>query len=905
MRPRRHPLLTAAPVRLAHSPGWLALVLLAGSLLVASVVAPALFATSARTAALDARLDAAAAEPAPGASADVRASWTGVLPPTAEELVLAELDALSGHGPPVLGAAATAQDRRLRSVVRVGGTAVGAALFFHDGVVEALGGDEGERGVWLPADVAARLGVAPGDRLRVGLESVTPGSAQSRSTPATLAGTYETEPGSVLPAAVAEVPGSGEWVLPLDPSLPGSASPLVITGRETFAALARAIDEEPLYAADLAVAPDLDPDGAEAAVAELQRLAVEAFDDTTDLARATDRAVPLPTRLEVASGLPDVVDDAGAAAASAERQVGPYATSGQVLAAALLVTAWVLVGRSRRREGALAAGLGVHPAMVGGLTVLELAPPAVVAVPVGTGLALLAIAVAGPPADLGPGDLVAGDLALAALGGGLVVLLPALVALAGAVRSEPGTGSRLGARVRSVPWELLVLVATAVVVVAVLSLEPSRRGGSPLTTVLPLLVAASAAALVARLAPLVRLPGARPGGPRWLAARRSAGAGGPERALTAVLAVTLGLFAYTLAVHRGLVDGAEDKVAALVGAPTAASVDEGLRGTGKRVLEPPVEGSTLVWRQRVTLPPTFGAQQLMTIDPATFAAVADWGATGTLEAGRPLVERLDEGDAGVVPVLLAGDTDREVGDRGTLEVNEEVALPYLVVAVLPAFPGSEAGTGDAAVVASSRRVFPLLPPNLDPRDPLSVDSAGPFTAEVWSAAPPGDLRAQLRSVDLPPAEVVTTAGAAVGQGLVATAWAAQYVVVLGLVVLLLALAVVLALGLRLADRDAVADVLLARMGWRPRQLAAARTWEVVRAVLTAAAATVVSTAALLLAPSLVDQVSEVLPVSRPRLGTPELAAVVGLAAASVGAAALVGLVRARRRTSAEVLRGNG
>lgn len=914
----RHPLWTTAPARLLHSPGWLLLVLLAASLLVASVVAPALFRTSARTAALDARVETAAAEPAPGSFADLRASWVGgVLPTPGEALVLERLDALPGFGPPVLGAAGAAQERRLRAVVRVGATSTGAALFTHDGVVEALGGDEDDRGVWLPTAVAEVLGVEPGDRVRVGLESVSATSAATRYAGAPLAGTYDPAPGSVLPAAVADRPGTEDWVLPLDPARPGSASPLVVAGRATFARLARAVDEEPLYAVDLAAEPALDPDLAADAVAALQELAVEAFDDSTEVARATQRAVPIGTRLELASGLPDIVDEATEAASSAEQQVGPYATAGQVLAAALLLVAWVLVGRSRRREETLAAGLGVHPAATGTLTLLELLPVALLAVPLGTAAAVLAIDVAGPPADLGPGDLTAGDRGLALLGGALVLLLPALVAVLAALRAEVGGRGRLGARVRAVPWGLLVLVATAVVLVGVLSTDPARRGGSPLTTVLPLLVAASSAAVVVRLAGLVRVRGARPGGPRWLAGRRSAGARGNgggnggnaadrgQQALTAVLAVTLALFAYALTVHRGLVEGADDKVAALVGAPTVTSFEDDLRGTGRRAVPPPVEGSTLVWRQRATLPPVFGAQQLLTIDPLTFGDVADWGSTGTLAPGRDLLDRLEDPAADGVPVLLAGDTERAVGDRGTLEVNEEIGLPYIVVGVLPAFPGSEAGTGDAAVVASSREVFPRLPGYLDPRDPLSVDGIGPFTAEVWSRAAPEELEDQLRAIGLVPDDVVTMSGAAVGEGLLSSSWAAQYVVVLGLVVLLLALASALALGLRLADRDAVSDVLLARMGWRPRQLAAARTWEVVRAVLTAGVATLVTTAAMLLGPSLVDQVTSVLPVSRPRVGVTEVVAVVALGVAMVLASAGVGLTRARGRSSAEVLRGNG
>ncbi|MEV7429227.1 hypothetical protein AB0N29_06360 [Nocardioides sp. NPDC092400] len=893
-------------MRLLHSPGWLGLVLLAAALLVGSVVAPALFHASARGAALEAGVEAAAAEPAPGASADLRASWAGVLRPRGAALVRERLLDLPGYGAPTTGAAGTAQDRRLRAVVRAGGESLPGALFFHDGVLEALGADADAPGAWLPTDLAEGLGLAVGDRFRVGLQSVSEGSSSTRFATTTLSGTYATAPRSVLPAAVAAAPGSADWVLPIDPGRPGEVSQLVVTSPATFGELVRAIDEEPLYAADLRVDAALDADTAEDAVAGIQRLAIEAFDSTTDLAQVTDQARPLPTRLELASGLPDILVEAQEAAVDARDQVGPYAAAGQVLAAALLAAAWVLVGRSRRREESLAAGLGVHPLAVTGLTVLELLPLAVLALPFGTALALLAVDAAGPPYDLGPGDLTRADLLRAGVGAAVALALPAAVALAAALRADLGGRGRLGARVRSVPWEALVLVATAVVLVGVLSQEPARRAGSPLTTALPLLVAASAAAVVVRLAALVRLSGARPGGARWLASRRAGSAGPRDQALTAVLAVTLGLFAYTLAVHRGLVEGADDKAAALVGAPTAASVDDALRGTGVRALRPPVEDSTLVWRQRVTLPPTFGAQQLLAVDAETFAAVADWGATGTLGGGRDLLDRLDDPTAELVPVLLAGDTDLAVGDRGTLEINEEVGLGYVVAGVLPAFPGSEAGTGDAAVVVSARQVFPLLPPPLDPRDPLSARSAaGAFGAEVWSRADADRLDAQLEAVGLSPVAVSTTRAAEVGEGLLAASWAARYVVVLGLVVLLLALATVLALGLRLADRDAVADVLLAQMGYRPRELAAARTWEVARAVLTAAVATVVSTAALVLGPSLVDQVPQVLPTSRPRLGATEVGAVVGLALAMVAAASAVGLARARRRSGPEVLRGNG
>ena len=73
----------SAPLRLLRAPGWLLLVLGAATLFVASVVAPPLFAATARSTALADALDASRGAPYGSSSGDVRVTWDAVLTPEA------------------------------------------------------------------------------------------------------------------------------------------------------------------------------------------------------------------------------------------------------------------------------------------------------------------------------------------------------------------------------------------------------------------------------------------------------------------------------------------------------------------------------------------------------------------------------------------------------------------------------------------------------------------------------------------------------------------------------------------------------------------------------------------------------------------------------------------------------
>jgi hypothetical protein len=885
------------------------LVLVAVTLLVASFVAPPLFAATARSTALADGLHEAAGVPYGPDSADLRVTWDGVVPPEGEELLVGRMNALTGYGPPSVGASGVGQNRTRKAVVTAGDAVEPSALWYHDGAIAALGGDEDVPGVWLQADIAQRLGLEVGDPVRIGLQQtfLPEGGRLARTV---LAGTYETEPGSSLPAALADDPNAARWFLPSDPDDPSSGTPLAIAGRGTFDRLVAAAADTPLYFADLELDPGITPDGATTAVKQVQRLADDAYDQSQLLARYLLDAKPADAELQIASGLSDIVFEADHTATSARDQVRPYAVAGQVLAASLLVAGWVLLGRSRRREQLLASGLGLRPAEVAGLAALEVLLVCLLAVPAGIGLACLGVLTAGPPTDSGlavtTSDLVNGALAAA----GALLLVTATAGLAAAGTDRIDRLSRLGRGRRAVPWTAALLAATAVVAAAVFTVDVADRSETALTMAFPVLVAASVAVLVARGVAWLRArrPGrARPGSARWLATRRTGPVMREVTALTAVVAIALGLFAYALTVQRGIEEGVADKTAALAGAPTSIEVADDFRGARMRgLITPPADGTSIVWRRTVTLPPDFGDQPLMAVDPVTFDGVADWGASGELDAGRELLARLDRKGHGL-RVILAGRTHFQAGDQGTLDFNGEFQIPFEVVGVVDAFPGSETETGDVTVITATQRLFRLVPGSVNPRKRgATSDAAGAFASWVWSEESPAQLRATLTAADVSTdGDVVTATEEAISNGLVASTWAAGYVLALGVVMLVLALAGALVLALRLADRDTVSDVLLSRMGWSSRELARARAWEVGYAVATAVLAAVLAGGVLVLAPTIIDAVATIPPLTRPRPGVADVVALLVVLAVTVLLAWLLGARRARRRIPAEVLRAGG
>ncbi|MGY2702191.1 hypothetical protein [Nocardioides sp. HB32] len=903
-RPAAHALWRAAPLRLARTPGWGALVLVAVTLFVASVVAPSLFVETARSTALADGLRASAGGPFGDQSGDLRVTWDGVVQDL--DPLLDPLAALPAYGDPTVTALGVGQSQSTKPVAVANGATAPAVLWYHDGAIPALGGDDDTDGVWLSSDTAAALGLRVGDPLKVGMVQVFLGDSRTlRET--VLAGTYDTAPGSVLPTQLANLPGADRWFLPQDPVNPSLVTPLAIVSRATFDHLAPKVREKPFYVADLLLDPDVTPEEATAAVAASAAYGDAAFDGSTEMSAQLAGAKPAPATLDVISGLPTIAGAADATATSAREQVRPYALGGQVLAGLLLVAAWVLLGLSRRREQLLVSGLGLRPIELILLAALEALLACLLAVPAGLALAHLGVVAAGPPTDAGV-PFTRDGLVRAAVGAGIGLVMIALTAGFSALATDRlDRLSRLGRSRVAVPWGTALVVVTVVVTFAVLTVETSDRATTPLTSAFPFLVTASLTMVVIRAAARLRArrsTRARPGTSRWLAARRTGPVLHEVVALSAVVAVALGLFAYTLTVHRGIDEGVADKTAALAGVATTIEVAEDFRGQGSAVaVRPPVDGSTIVWRRNVSLGPDQSGIPLMAIDSGSFADVADWGGSGDLDAGRALVPRLPRKEEGV-PVILAGDTHLEAGAKTVIDLDTVLTIPVYVVGVVPAFPGSETEPGTVTVVVDSLRLFKIVTPDLDPRGKgATSDLPGALTSILWSRAAPPDLRAQLDDAGIASDGVVETATQArIENGLVASTWAAGYVLALGGVVLALALAAGLVLALRLSDRDTVSDVLLRRMGYRSADLARARAWEVGYAVATAVVAALLAAAVVVLMPSSIDAAAGIPPLAHPRPEPADLLWLLGVLVVLVLVAWLVGTLLTRRRPAAEVLR---
>lgn len=542
------PILRGASTRSLEARGWAGLLTLAASLLVASLVAPTYFVHAAHDAALQQIRAAAEEDTFRVAAVDLRASWSGRLTAQGSTELRAALDALPGFGAAEVTSFGNGPNRSIEPVLVAGDRSTGATLWARDGALEAVGGDPGEPGVWLPVRMATELGVDTGDTVRLAIRKRLDGSL-GRAVPLRVRGTFEPAPGSLLPQRVLDL-GVRQVDLPF---VGWDAGPLVLAIAD-HATLERAglrIGDVPRHVADLALAPNLSPDATEEASRAQRALQREAFEVGSPLQTRLDQAQPGPAQLQLATDLPEVLDDAEAVTRASRAAVAPFARATQVMALLLLVAVYVLWARSRTAESWTLTGWGLGPLRRGALAALEVLPCAVVAAPVGAALAVSGVSLAGPPGRLGVRELVGEASTTSVLAALLVVLLATGMAVVGALGQEREAARGLRSPQWRVPWGLVCVAAAVVVAVAVLTLDVDERATSPLAAVFPLAMGAGVAVLVMWLAAALPRPRlGREGSGPWLALRRSAGS--TSTAATAVLAIGLTVLGYGLAVRDGV-----------------------------------------------------------------------------------------------------------------------------------------------------------------------------------------------------------------------------------------------------------------------------------------------------------------------------------------------------------------
>lgn len=911
------PLWRAAPTRLAHRRGWFAAVAAAAALLAAAVTSVPLFERSVEAAAFTAEVEASSSGSFDRDSTDVRVTVPGVLPASAESDLRALLADLPDLGDPVV-TGLTSVERvdplRVTSYARTPAGQVRATLHHRDGAVELLAealGVEARQGLWLSEETAAALDVGPGDRVELVVERR--GEEVPADPPrATVAGVFPAGDDGVLPAA-APADAWVSTVRDLPPSGLTGPSALLLADRATFTRLAVAADAEPLWVADLTLAPDPTPEqvrGAAEAVVELGRAAFRAG---SPIQRLTAEVEPDGSSALVASGLPEAVVRAERAAAAAVGQTRSLAWAGAALGVAAVCSAVVLLARSRRAELVLAAGLGLRPTTAGVLGAVETLPALVAGVVAGTAAGWGAVVGLGPSPRLG-GDLlgpvvvVAGfAFAAAASAAGLATAVVARV-------TTRATTSGLDASRRRVPWRVLLVTATAVAAVAVA--DAGARPTGAVAVAFPMLVAATTAAVLDAVVRVRPRPRRRPrtpssgapsptlGTPGWLARRRVRGAGAETTATVLVVAVGAATALWGVAVARGVDLGTADKVAAAAGATTTVDLEGSwqlVEAEDDVVPVPPLQDATFVWRYRVTLPPRAGQIELLAVDPATFDAVALWGESGALRDARDAVRTL--GDATgphEVRLIHVGPAAGRPPAQGTVNGADAWSVRYTAVGASEAFPGV---TG-RAVVVDAATLFAGLSEEYDPRVmPPRLGGGSGFRTQLWSARPAHEVEAALAVVGVS-GRTSTVVEAERAPGLRGATWPLGYLVALGTCAALLGLVAVLVHAVRAGERDRVAELLLRRLGLTRRALVAARLREVGAVLAVAGAAAVIAVVGLArLGPSVVDPAPRLAPLVRPIVTWVDVAVlVVVLAGAAVVATAV-----ARRRADAvpagEVLRG--
>jgi putative ABC transport system permease protein len=694
-----------APLLLRRSPAVLLAVLAAGLILGAAAAATPLFLSSAANAALTRQIQERCP---PTVGLQVRSNGALGGPVTAEEAQRAGLGAATAWpaGRELLAirertvAAAGAAVPHLRPpVLAMSGPQVqltgptpdkfsGGRLLYRDGFegqIRTLGTADGVRGVWLPSEAAAQLGVGPGDRITVSLTG--------REAPVRVAGVYRElhrlppTPYWCSQAQVIYPPGFAE-----DPP-----PPLVLADRVTFEAVSRRLQESRLeYTWDLELQDGITlPEARRTAAATLGARRAVAAEGSGMVDADQAPAFNSPGVVVTSTQLPFLVQRSASIAAAVSGAVGPVAVAGTGVALLLVAAAGSYWAERRRTEVALLAARGVGPLAIAVKAVLEMLVWAAVGAVLGWLAALGLVRLLGPSDLLDPSAVPA---ALARTGVALatgLALLGLVAGLRARAMTEPGVGARPGLLGR-LPWELAVLVLAALAFRRLTEQGPPVATGTEPPRIDLLLLAFPMLFLVGTVALAVRLLGVavrrlRTAGSGWphalyLAARRVASGARLALLLVAASALSIGVMVYAATLTLSVRTTLDAKARTFVGSDVA------VEGFARDVAIPADLDATVVERYEEVLVDG-NAVMMLAIDAATFARAAFWDEALADTPLDQIVRELAPGPSGEpLPVAVVGPTlpDRFAFDLFLGTQARSVRLQARVAERVRAFPGMRA-----------------------------------------------------------------------------------------------------------------------------------------------------------------------------------------------------------------------
>jgi hypothetical protein len=463
---------------------------------------------------------------------------------------------------------------------------------------------------------------------------------------------------------------------------------------------------------------------------------------------------------------------------------------------ALAAAAGVFLVRRRADEVQLLYARGLGRAGFGGQVALETLPPAIVGLAGGFLLALISVRLFAPAGTLDGSTVREGAWrSLEAAAAALVV-----AAVAAAAAFAPRSEERTRAARRAVPWEVVPLAVTGVLVALLLTgggLASGPVGSHPKVSVFLLPVfAAIGVAGVAATALRLLLRGRAGHAPVavFLAVRRLAAARGALVAVIVTVATAIAVFAYAMVLAASL-----DRTAAVKAFVGNGSDVQGVIDPHAQLppdLAFPAAIVAVDIRDFVAGGTTV---DVVAGDPSRLARVIRWGPWP--DDPRTRLRLLEGQRAGVLPVLASPDFPAV----DSVDV-QGVRLPIRIAARVP-IPGMSAGSPALLV---SRTALQRAVSRSRLSDPLAAADW-----LVWAKGDPQTVSRQLEQSSLDAFYVTTLAHISGTPSVVAAKRSFRYFETLGAIATVLALfALVLYLQARRRSQ-LIASALVRRMGLQP------------------------------------------------------------------------------------------
>lgn len=615
-----------------------------------------------------------------------------------------------------------------------------AELVARDGFaghIEVLAGEPSDTGIWLPDELAAELGVGPGDEVAI---AANPSGLTPRLEVAGVYRDLRTSFPEELPdfwgsiSARFLLPPPGDIIVGFSPP-----NPTVLVDLETMGTLLAAAPPTPSAAGRASMVLEVPA----AAIDELPLAQGRQLADDVAAIRAelvdSESAVGMALAQQQAqapqmsSGIGGAIERIEASASAISAPIWLLTAFGLGVSAVVVVAAVAAGGQARSTEVVARLARGEGPAEQAVRTIREVAPATLVGALLGLAIAGIGVTVLGPAGAPPLRSLLPATLALLA---GLSVAAGACVSVARvAVRSHLVSARPSRRQLRRVPWELVPGTLTLVAGYQLLTRGDALvlgDGGDVRIDVLilafPMLAVVTGVGLGVRLLrPALGLARrVRPGGRAvvLLASRRLAAAPAAALGLVGASALAAGLLVYSSTVAASTEATVEAKRSVATGAEVVG-LSTATAGLDDRTLA----GIDVTVVQRLTLDTLAGGeQQLMAIDPATFPGVASMDERWMGTDPTALLAALGGTDGDPVPAILAGGAAPDPIDLG---VSGEV--PVQVVGDVPAFPGS--GGRPTLIVDLA---------TLDAASPASITARA--RSEVWAAGDSPQLRTALGGV---------------------------------------------------------------------------------------------------------------------------------------------------------------